>query len=72
MFNKTQCMALAHLHRKMKDFLCDYAEECLERQFFINGMNGLIGEIDSIVRENGNYNCSYFRQPINDSPARIP
>lgn len=60
-FSITQCMALAHLHRRMIDFLFDYAEGKTDRTFFINGMAGLIGQIDSLVRENGNYSCSYSR-----------
>lgn len=58
---RTQCMALTHLHHSMKDFLYNYAEGRLDVEFFINGMSGLIDEIDTFVRENGDYNCSYSR-----------
>ncbi len=58
---RTQCMALTHLHHSMKDFLFNYAEGRLDVEFFINGMSGLIDEIDTLVRENGDYNCSYSR-----------
>ena len=57
-WNTTQCFALAHLHKSMKDFLYDYAEGTLNREFFIKGMAGMIDNIDNLVRENGNYNCS--------------
>ena len=60
-FDLTQCMALAHLHRSMKDFLYNYAEGRLDRTFFINGMDGLIEQINNIVRENGAYSWSYPR-----------
>jgi len=60
-FTHTQCMALAHLHNRMKDFLYNYADGKLERKFFINGMDGLIGQIDTLVRENGDYSCSHSR-----------
>ena len=59
--NLTQCMALAHLHRNMKDLLYDYAEGKLQDRFFLEGMDGIIGQIDNFVRENGHYNCSYSR-----------
>lgn len=54
-------MAFAHLHRQMRDFLYNYAEGKLDRALFINGMDGMIGQIDNIVRENGSYSCSYSR-----------
>ena len=63
-FTLTQCMALAQLHRKMIDFLYNYAEGKLEDEFFLKGMDGLIGSIDNLVRENGHYNCSYSRLMI--------
>lgn len=59
--NLTQCMALAHLHRNMKDFLYNYAEGKLQAKFFLEGMDGIISQIDNFVRENGSYNCSYSR-----------
>jgi len=54
-------MALAHLHKQMKDFLCNYAENTLQDKFFLEGMEGLIGQIDTFVRENGSYSCSDAR-----------
>jgi len=60
-FNRTQCMAFAHLHNRMMDFLFNYAEGKLDRMFFINGMTALIGQIDNLIRENGHYSCSYSR-----------
>lgn len=46
----------------MKDFLYNYAEGKLDKKFFINGMDGIISQIDTIVRENGNYSCHYCRE----------
>ena len=54
-------MALAHLHKQMKDFLCNYAENTLQDKFFLDGMLGLIGQIDTFVRDNGSYSCSDAR-----------
>jgi len=60
-FTHTQCMALAQLHNQMKDFLYNYAEGRLDKKFFINGMDSLIGQLDTVVKENGSYSCSYSR-----------
>jgi len=54
-------MALTWLHKQMKDFLCNYAENKLQDKFFLDGMLGMIGQIDTFVRENGSYNCSDAR-----------
>ena len=55
--NLTQCMALAYIYQKQKDFLTAYSDGKLEKDFFISGMAGLVGYIDNFVRENGAFSC---------------
>lgn len=59
--NHTQSLALAHLHNRLKDFLFNYAEGGLQPDFFFQGMEGIIGEIDTFIRENGQFSCNYVR-----------
>jgi hypothetical protein len=54
-FTFTQFLALTHCVNEMDRFLQRYADGKLEREFFINGMSGLIGYVRSVTNENGDY-----------------
>ena len=50
---RTQAWALGHIFRTACTFLAHYSTGEIDRTFFLNGMAGILQNIDTFIRENG-------------------